>query len=123
VRIGSHAEAGGWDRVVFEFEDSLPAGEIEYAEEAIACGSGERVRMLSTAILMVRFSPAVAHDEAGASTALVLDLQGMVQAILRARQTCDSEAEVAWAVAVTGRQPYTVTVLSNPTRVVIDIKQ
>ena len=123
VRLESRSEAGGWDRVVFEFEDALPAGEIEYVEEARDCSSGERVRMPSTAILLVRFSPAAAHDEGGRSTVRALDLLGTGYAILRARQICDSEAEVAWAVAVNGRQPFKVTVLTNPTRVVIDVKQ
>ena len=108
--------------MVFEFAGSRPAGEIAYGEEAEACASGERVRMPSTAVLVMRFSPAAAHDEAGKSTLRALDLQGAGRAILRARQTCDSEAEVTWAVAVNGGQPFRGTVLTNP-RVVIDLKQ
>ena len=122
VRLESRSEAGGWDRVVFEFEDALPAGEIEYVEEVKHCTSGERVRMPSTAVLVVRFSPAEAHDEADKSTLRALDLRGTGYAILRARQTCDSDGEVAWAVAVNGRQPFKVTVLSDPARVVIDVE-
>ena len=118
VRLESRSEAGGWDRVVFEFEDALPAGEIEYVEEARDCSSGERVRIPSTAILLVRFSPAKARDE-GANA----DVQGTGSAILRARRTCDAEGEVAWAVAVNGKQPFTVTVMTNPTRLAIDVKQ
>ena len=68
VRVSSHADAGGWDPIVFEFDDALRASEIEYEEQAIACGSGERVRMLSTAVLVVRFSPAEVDHEGGGST-------------------------------------------------------
>ena len=74
-------------------------------------------------MLVVRFSPAVAHEEAGRSTLKALDLRGTGYAILRAPQTCDSEGEVAWAMAVNGRQPFRVTVLSSPARVVIDVKR
>ncbi len=45
VRVNSHPEVGGWDRIVFEFEGAWPAAEIEYVEQVEACESGERVSM------------------------------------------------------------------------------
>jgi hypothetical protein len=51
------------------------------------------------------------------------DIAGPGAAVLQIRATCDFEAEVAWAVAVNGKRPYTVTTLKNPTRLVIDMKR
>jgi hypothetical protein len=51
----------------------MPEGEIHH-DEAIACDSGAREPLPGTAILLVRFTPAQAHDEAGRSTAAAKDL-------------------------------------------------
>ena len=42
--------------------------------------------------------------------------------IVEAKQTCDFEAEVAWALGVARVTDFLVTTLSNPTRVVVDVK-
>ena len=123
VRLGVHPEEGGWDRIVFEFGDDLPPGTVSYVPAVTACGSGAPVMMRGTAILAVRFSQAAAHTEAGQPTVARNVIPGAGQTILEARQTCDFEGEVAWAIGVAGRQRFKVTLLANPRRVVIDIKQ
>jgi len=50
-------------------------------------------------------------------------LAGPGPAILEARQTCDFEGEVSWALGLAARQRFKVTLLANPTRVVVDVKQ
>ena len=42
--------------------------------------------------------------------------------ILEAMQTCDFEAEVAWALGLVRVTDFLVTTLSNPTRVVVDVR-
>ncbi|MFN8555849.1 MAG: hypothetical protein U0531_00340 [Dehalococcoidia bacterium] len=73
-------------------------------------------------MLAVQFSPADAHDAAGRQTIARAALTGPGSTILEARQICDFEAVIEWAVGVKGVQRFKVTRLSNPERVVIDIK-
>src|SRR5688572_25314048 len=37
VRVGAHPEQGGWDRIVFQFRDSLPGARIEYVSSVVQC--------------------------------------------------------------------------------------
>src|SRR6266545_3766468 len=70
TRAGA-SPGGGYDRVLFEFTgDSLPGYRVEYATKPVQrCGSGDPVAPAATARggggLIVRFSPAQAHDEPG----------------------------------------------------------
>ncbi len=123
VRVGAHPEQGGWDRIVFEFADTLPAGEIKYVDSASQCGSGAPVSIPgATAILEVTFQPANAHTDAGQATT-PRQIAGPGGVILQAQSICDFEANVGWAVGVKSKQRFKVTRLSSPTRLVIDIKQ
>jgi hypothetical protein len=123
VRMGVHAEAGGWDRIVFEFEENLPSGSIAYVPSASACGSGMPATVEGDAILLVRFDQAAAHTEAGQPTVARREIPGPGDTILEARQVCDFEGVVEWAIGVKGRQRFKVTQLDGPRRVVIDVKQ
>ncbi|MGI8925693.1 MAG: AMIN-like domain-containing (lipo)protein [Tepidiformaceae bacterium] len=124
VRIGIHPEEGGWERFVFEFAGTfLPPATVEYVTAASECGSGAAVTLPGTAILQVRFGQAVAHNDAGQVTVNTLNLSGPGNTILRARQTCDFEAVVIWALGLKAKQNFKVTTLQNPVRLVIDIKQ
>lgn len=122
VRLGVHPEEGGWERIVFEFAGDLPPGMIAYVPGVVGCGSGAPVPVRGAAVLAVRFSRTAAHSQAGVPTMARSVLQGAGETILEARQTCDFEGEVAWAVGVSGRKRFKVTLLANPRRVVVDIK-
>jgi hypothetical protein len=121
VRVGAHPEDGGWDRIVFEFDRALPGATIEYVGTVVQCGSGNPVPIAGMPLL-VRFNGANAHDDAGRVTVPSLDIAGPGNSILRARLTCDFEAEVSWALAIDGRQPFKVVQLDGPPRLVIDVK-
>lgn len=123
VRVGAHPENGGWDRIVFEFDRVRPAGEVSYSDDIFQCGSGEKVDPAGEATILVRFSPADAHNEAGQATIKSQQITGPGNVILDSRQICDFEAHVNWAVGVKSKKPFKVTLLENPTRVVIDVKQ
>jgi hypothetical protein len=122
VRIGAHPEEGGWDRIVFEFQDTSPPGEIGYVDAAQACGSGAPVSVQGQAVLAVRFTSVQAHNDAGQPTVRTRELPGPGGAVLEAKQYCDFEGHVDWAVGVKAKQRFKVTRLTNPSRVVIDIK-
>jgi hypothetical protein len=123
VRLGVHPEEGGWDRIVFEFKENLPPGSIAYVPSANACGSGMPVTVAGDSILLVRFDQAAAHTDAGQPTVGRREIPGPGETLLEARQVCDFEGEVSWAIGVKHRQRFKVTLLDAPRRVVIDVKQ
>jgi hypothetical protein len=128
VRVGAHPESGGWDRIVFEFEDvqgfpgAHPGGLIEYAAEAFQCGSGMPVEVEGEAILKVRFDATQAHNDQGQLTVDALEIEGPGNSILETVSFCDFEGVVEWAVGTPGEQNFKVAFLENPSRVVIDVK-
>lgn len=123
VRVGAHPEQGGWDRIVFEFADNLPPGEVKYVPSAVQCGSGETEQLPGTAVLQVAFTTAQAHTDAGQSTIKASQITGPGNVILKSVQTCDFEAHLTWGIGVKSQQRFKITLLSNPTRVEIDVKQ
>jgi hypothetical protein len=123
VRVGAHPEQGGWDRIVFEFADVRPEGTVQYVSSAVQCGSGDPVSLDGEAMLEVTFEATNAHTDAGQSTLKSRQITGPGNIILESTQTCDFEAQVAWAIGLKSQKNFKVTLLSNPTRVVIDIKQ
>ena len=109
-------------RIVFEFEDVRPSGRVEYVTGASSCGSGNPVTLPGQAILAVHFDNTNAHNEQGQLTIDATEVNGPGNVILRSVSTCDFEAVVNWAIGTTGVKNYKVSLLENPTRVVIDVK-
>jgi hypothetical protein len=94
---------------------------VAYKDEAFQCGSGEPVDPEGSHILTVHLDFTNAHTEAGELSIPSTDLIGPGTSILAAEGTCDFEAVVEWAVGVDGEQPFTVTLLEAPLRVVVDV--
>ena len=123
VRTGLHPEIAS-ERIVFEFQAGvLPAARVEYIAAAQQCASGMNVAIAGGAVLNVVFTSAVAHDTAGKATILAATTIGTGAPITEAKQTCDFEGQVAWAVGVKAKQAFVVSQLADPPRLVIDIKQ
>jgi hypothetical protein len=121
VRMGVH---DGWDRIVFEFEEpQIPRATLGYVSAALECGTGNRVDLPGSAILVIRMDGADAHDEDGEVTVNVRELEGYGDTILLAKQTCDFEAQVAWHLGIVDFQRFKVTTLESPARLVIDVEQ
>ncbi|HXH22175.1 MAG TPA: hypothetical protein VNN10_09105 [Dehalococcoidia bacterium] len=123
TRIGLHPESGGWDRIVFEFDRGIPPARVTYVKDVIACGSGEPVRVQGQAFLAVQMTTARAHNDAGNSTLPSRQLAGQGGVIQEARLYCDFEAHLDWAIGLRDTKPYKITLLLDPPRLVIDIKQ
>lgn len=79
------------------------------------------ITLQGEATLVIRFTPSMAHDNDGSATTKT-ELAGGTDAVISARQTCDSGNTVAWAIGVGGKQPYRVQVYDNPPRLVLDIE-
>jgi hypothetical protein len=121
VRVGAHPEEG-WDRIVFEFSGNLPdSTRIRYEASAVQCGSGMTEDVAGSGTLIVHMTDARAHNDMGQVTVGDTDVDGTGAAIREAVQICDFEGVVDWAVGTAGQQPFRVTVLSNPGRIVIDV--
>ena len=128
VRVGAHPESGGWDRIVFEFDDvegfpgAHPGGIVQYTDEVAQCGSGEPVEVEGDALLEVRLDATQAHDEQGNLTIDAIEMEGPGNSIIEALSFCDFEGVVQWAIGTPGEQNFKVAFLADPARIVIDIK-
>jgi hypothetical protein len=128
VRVGAHPESGGWDRIVFQFEDvpgqpgAHPGGIVEYVDEASACASGMPIALEGGAILRVRLDSTQAHDDNGQLTIDSTEIDGPGNSILQAKSFCDFEGVVGWVIGVPQQQNFKVAFLDNPSRIVIDVK-
>lgn len=114
----------GFDRVVLEFaENESPGYRIEYAKGYVrSCGSGEIVSLDGKGVLVIQVSPAQAHNESGQSTISARERELNLSVMKELKLICDFEADLQLAVGVSLRNPYRVLELSNPGRLVVDIK-
>jgi hypothetical protein len=118
---GVQAEATACaDRVTFTFSGGRnPAYDVRYEQSWTECGSGEPVTTAGPAQLIVQFRDTNAHDDAGSPTA-PRSLKPALPSLKEAVQTCDFEADVAYALGTEERH-FTVTALHSPERVVVEI--
>jgi hypothetical protein len=121
IRTGRHK---GFDRVVFEFRgNSVPGYRIDYVDRPVRqCGSGDAVRVAGDAFLRVSMTPAQAHTDAGRPTIGYRELRLRLPLIKELQSTCDFEGEVEWVIGLSSPNRYRILELSNPRRLVIDIK-
>jgi len=125
LRAVRTAEHDDFDRLVFEFDGSVPGYTVEFADRPIReCGSGRELNVPGQAWLRVRLSPARAHEFVGdfaqvtvASRNRALDHEVVQQLVL----TCDFEAQVVWVAGLSTRNRYRTLQLSEPARLVVDI--
>ena len=122
VRVGTHQ---GYVRTVFEFEGELPGYEVAYAEgPLIEDGSGEEVVVEGSRAISVRMAPASAVS-LGETVTRSYDgpdrFSSEGGAVTEVVEVSDFEAQMTWAIGTTEGQPFKVTTLSNPTRLIIDV--
>jgi hypothetical protein len=120
VRAGRHA---GFDRVVFEFRGAVPATRhVRYVDQLVQDGSGEPVSVAGGADLEVVFEGANAHDDNGSPTVSPRRFSPGFSALKEVAQVGDFEAVVTYGLGVDRERPFTVSTLSNPSRLVVDIR-
>ena len=118
------AEHAGYERVVWELSGSAPGVHVEYVDRPVRqCGSGAPVPLPGDAWLEVRLEPARAHTEEGRPTIAERRRTVGLPIALEMVQTCDFEAVVTWVLAVSSPEPFRVTRLASPPRVVVDIRR
>jgi hypothetical protein len=68
IRSAAHTSEG-YDRIVFDFQVTLPGYEVKYVSAVVEDGSGRTVTMPGRRFLQITMRPAQAHTDAGAATA------------------------------------------------------
>jgi len=123
VRVGAQP---GFDRVVFEFEGAVPGYAVEYVPlPLVADPSGLPVAIQGDHAIGVRMEPAASYE--ASSDPLRLTYLGptrittSLSAVLEVVKTGDFETVLNWAIGVDSKQPFKVTVLQGPPRLVIDV--
>jgi len=120
VRTGIHE---GFDRVVFEFDERVLGYHIEYIDKPVRkCGSGKVAPLAGDGWLEVRMYPAKAHTEQGQPTVSNRERVPKLPVLSELELTCDFEAVVTWVFGVESPNRYQVRELSNPPRLVVDLK-
>jgi hypothetical protein len=126
VRTGSHP---GFTRVVWEMDgsDGTPAYQVGYAPGPFVNIGDFTIPVTGTAFLHVIFFPGMRHDITDPDDIILTYLGpevinvgvGSVQQVVFIE---DFEANMEWAIGLTGQQAFKVFTLENPTRLVIDIE-
>lgn len=122
VRSAAH---DGFDRVVFEFaEATLPSYHLAVPDAPVRqCGSGRPVSLAGSDRLEVRFDRTRAHTDAGTPTVTNRERSLDLPRLRALTLTCDFEGSVEWAFGLATPGPFRVTELSNPTRLVVDLRR
>jgi len=123
VTVGSHE---GYDRVVFTFDGELPGYDIGYVDGPVTeDGSGEPIEVGGTHAISVRMSPASGALLTGETVEMTYDgpnrIEGPGQTVVEVVRAGDFEAQLTWAIGVEGEQPFKVSTLTGPTRIVVDV--
>jgi len=125
LRSVTAASARGYDRVAFELStDSAPGYRVEYAAGPVrSCGSGDVVSVAGSERLVVHLEPASAHDDHGNPVPRQRDLVPGLPAVREVKLVCDFEGQVEWVLGLPTKEPYRVTELAGPARLLLDVKQ
>jgi hypothetical protein len=118
VRAGHHP---GLDRVVFEFRGAVPDHRITYVDRLVEDPSGRPVSLAGGADLQVVLSGANAHQADGTPSVSRRHFSPGLPAVKEVAQVGDFEAVVSYGIGLDRRRPITVSTLSGPSRLVIDV--
>ena len=125
VEVGRHE---GYDRVVFQFAgDGLPGWEVAWVDGPVRQdGSGEAVEVPGAAVLGVRLDPASIVDLSGVELEQVYDgpdrVEGTGGTVVEVVRASDFEAVSRWAIGLADRVDFRVLTLSDPPRLVVDVR-
>jgi hypothetical protein len=118
VRVGTHT---GYDRLTIEFKNGQP-GSIELRTQAsttfMRSPRGDTVKLAGKDGILVTIRGADAHTAYSGST----DFKTGFTDLLEVREVQDFEGVVQWGLGLSATPCYSTVILTNPTRLVIDIQ-
>jgi hypothetical protein len=116
----------GYDRFVLQFSGPIPGYDVRYVRRPITEDPSDRpVTLQGDSVLRIRLEPASTVDLASENAVVTYTgskrLRADTEAVNEAVLIGDFEAVMTWVLGVDGRQPFRVTELSGPNRLVIDV--
>ena len=118
VRTGKHT---GYDRLTIEFKNGQP-GSIELRPQAgtafVRDGIGDTVYLAGKDGLLIRMKDTDGHTAYSGAT----DIKTGYSGLLEVRKVGDFEGVVQWALGLAKPACYHASILTSPTRLVIDIQ-
>jgi hypothetical protein len=119
VRTGTHA---GYDRVTIEFKNGQPAsievGPNKAGNKFMTDPKGDTVTLAGQVGLKIVIHTSDAHTDYNGSP----DIKTGYTGLLEVRLLGDNEGYVTYGLGLSSPGCYTATILTNPTRLVIDIQ-
>ncbi len=124
LRVGSHST---FDRVVIDYTGSKPTVRVSLVNSLYSCGKGDKLTIPGDKIVKIDLTPAQAHNNSGQSTysgpGRLSTKTFNLSTIKGVRMACDFEGHVTFGVGVQNLKSYSVSHLTNPKRVVVDLKR
>jgi peptidoglycan hydrolase-like protein with peptidoglycan-binding domain len=119
VRAGRNKD---FDRLVFDFEGTVPGLRVEYVDELVQDGSGIPIPLRGRAVVQIVIRPASAHRDDGTPTRTgpLPDLTGFA-AFRQVADAGDFEAVLTWGIGVAARTGLRASTLTGPSRVAVDV--
>ena len=114
IRTGEHP---GYDRVVFEFRGGVPGYHAGYVAEVRADASGKVVPLAGQAFLHLVFHPSSAYQTYHGPAVLRPGLPSLLQISAAG----DFEGYLSFGLGLSQRVGFTISTLSGPSRVIVDI--
>lgn len=123
ARLAGHP---GYDRFVLEFHGTVPGYQVGYTDKpVIADPSGEVVEVAGDHVLWIRLEPSSGFDlldRPDTPTYTGPDrLSSDTAVVTEAVMTGDFEGVLSWVLGIDGEQPFLVTTLESPPRLVVDV--
>ena len=115
----------GFDRAVFEFgtDTPFPGYRIVWNEVAASVCAEEAAPDLGPArVLLIQFKPSTAREDGGRSTVAQSSRLPGLPAVATARQLCDDNDRLVWALGTSDSTAIRVVELRRPPRLLVDVR-
>ena len=114
----------GFDRVVFELDGPVPGYRVQYVRTVLSDPAGAGVPVTGAAFLQVTLQQATLDDSAQGGDRGYTgpgDVPVGLEAVRQVVVSGDFEAVLSFGVGLAGRLPFTVSTLTDPSRIVLDV--
>jgi hypothetical protein len=113
VRVGHHSSC---DRVTIEYTGTLSGYQIGYVPKVVEDASGKTVALEGSAFIGVAL-----HNTSTTQAAPQPDLKPEFPVLRELRGAGDFEGTTSYGLGLRSKQPFTVSSLQSPSRLIIDI--